>query len=593
MSEQGNFRSGVFPAAGTGAWSLNPLSEKADREPDIDVASFSLQTLPPTTSSSQSNSDSLPEEDRGSRISELGHQEQLAQSPEISQADAVEPYHVFGTRKKWAVVGLIGLAGTFSGLSSNIYFPCLNSIEKEFAVSHKFGSLTITTYQLFQGVAPLLWGTLSESLGRRQVYVYSFIVYIIANIVLSFSPSFVVLFIFRALQACGSASVVSIGNGVIQDISTSSERGGLLSVYQAIRNFSIAIGPLIGGALSQTWGFRSTFIFLAVSAGLVIITMVMFLPETLRTVAGNGSVRVKSIFYKPLWDSICRKPSDLTGPDKTVRRMPKPRDFVKPLCMLSETDTLLNLIFGAVAYSIWSIVNATTPALLGETFGLSESQLGYASLPNGIGTIMGSWLAGRLMDRDYRTVEITYKIAHGITDDREISLKSIPGDFPIEKARFRYVFWSAPLLAVFTALYGAALWKPSLTSKPGWLAVPLTLQLLIALTSNMIFAINSTLITDLHPGNGAAATAMNNFARCGLSAGAVPAAHHLIEKFGRLQTFGGMAVAFALCISLAIMSRIWGMKWRNNRLRKAENAKAENRRGWVVWRPWRSWAKKL
>jgi MFS family permease len=62
-----------------------------------------------------------------------------------------------------------------------------------------------------QGIAPLVWGTLSDRLGRRQVYVYSFTVYIIANIVLSFSPNLQVLFAFRGLQAFGSASVISIG----------------------------------------------------------------------------------------------------------------------------------------------------------------------------------------------------------------------------------------------------------------------------------------------------------------------------------------------------------------------------------------------
>jgi hypothetical protein len=39
-----------------------------------------------------------------------------------------EPYHVFSHRMKWAVVVLIGVAGLFSGLSSNIYFPALDAI---------------------------------------------------------------------------------------------------------------------------------------------------------------------------------------------------------------------------------------------------------------------------------------------------------------------------------------------------------------------------------------------------------------------------------------------------------------------------------
>lgn len=72
-------------------------------------------------------------------------------------------------------------------------------------------SLTITSYLIIQGVSPLFWGSLSDTVGRRPIYIASFMVYIISNIVLSFSPNFAVLLVFRGLQAAGSASTVSIG----------------------------------------------------------------------------------------------------------------------------------------------------------------------------------------------------------------------------------------------------------------------------------------------------------------------------------------------------------------------------------------------
>lgn len=88
-------------------------------------------------------------------------------------------------------------------------------------------------------------------MGRRPAYIYSFSVYIISNIVLSLTPNFPVLLIFRGVQAAGSASTVSIGmlekvfhphgsdtdvvigNGVIQDIAAPAERGAFISFYQA------------------------------------------------------------------------------------------------------------------------------------------------------------------------------------------------------------------------------------------------------------------------------------------------------------------------------------------------------------------------
>lgn len=72
-------------------------------------------------------------------------------------------------------------------------------------------ALTITSYLITQGISPLFWGPLSDTLGRRPIYIASFFVYILANTVLSVSPNLPVLLIFRGVQSAGSASTVSIG----------------------------------------------------------------------------------------------------------------------------------------------------------------------------------------------------------------------------------------------------------------------------------------------------------------------------------------------------------------------------------------------
>lgn len=147
--------------------------------------------------------------------------------------------------------------------------------------------------------------------------------------------------------------------------------------------FSIAVGPVMGGALSHKWGFRSIFFTLAVLAGLVIVQIITLLPETLRSVAGNGSVRLKGIKYKPLWNVMSQKQSDLADPKEVIRPDIKLWDFWEPLRMLGEMDTVLNLLFGGVVYSMWSMMTGTTTMLFAETFDLNELHIGFAYLPNG------------------------------------------------------------------------------------------------------------------------------------------------------------------------------------------------------------------
>lgn len=192
------------------------------------------------------------------------------------------------------------------------------------------------------------------------------------------------LLLFRALQAAGSASTVSIGNGVIQDIAPVSERGGFMSFYQAIRNFSIAGGPVIGGLLTQFLGFRSIFIFLLILSSITILAIVLFLPETLRIIAGDGSLRLTGI-HQPLIRRPRVTSDDLVGSDTPYVRSPfLLRTFFEPLLLLKQKGIALNLIYGSIVYAVWSMVTSSTTALFHQLFLLNELQLGLIFIPNGM-----------------------------------------------------------------------------------------------------------------------------------------------------------------------------------------------------------------
>jgi MFS family permease len=138
------------------------------------------------------------------------------------------PYHVFSTGKKWQLVGIVSLAGLFSPLSSNIYFPALGAIaavgvthssyikcpsngKQETNTDIALVALTVTVYMAVQGVAPSFWGPLSDTRGRRITFIGTFAVYLLANVALAFSDRFEMLMVFRAVQAAGSAATISVG----------------------------------------------------------------------------------------------------------------------------------------------------------------------------------------------------------------------------------------------------------------------------------------------------------------------------------------------------------------------------------------------
>jgi hypothetical protein len=325
---------------------------------------------------------------------------------------------------------------------------------------------------------------------------------------------------------------------------------------------------VLGGLLSGFFGFRSIFIFLLILSALTMAMIIIVLPETLRSIAGNGSLRLTGI-YQPLINKVRKEPDYLRDPDPNMppRKKVTLSTFTDPLKLLGEYDILSSLLFGGVVYAIWSMVTSSTTSLFKAGFGLNEIQLGLAFLPNGLGTIVGSTIVGKLMTRDYRAAETQYKIDHDLPPTFKLPAKSVPVDFPIERARLKQLPIITVIFVVSTALYGFTVVGPN-TARPGWIALPLFLQFLIAGTSNAVFALNQTLVSDLCPGKGASSTAINNLVRCGLGAIGVAFIEQLIAAVGSGPAYLGLALVTVICAPLAVLNWYSGQGWRADRMER-------------------------
>ena len=94
------------------------------------------------------------------------------------QALTTPPYSIFSNHQRKFIVFMVACAGFFSTLSSNIYFPALNALSRDLKVSNSLINLTLTSYMVFQGLAPTVFGDLADMIGRRPAYILGFIIYI-------------------------------------------------------------------------------------------------------------------------------------------------------------------------------------------------------------------------------------------------------------------------------------------------------------------------------------------------------------------------------------------------------------------------------
>ncbi|KAJ5345231.1 hypothetical protein N7541_007723 [Penicillium brevicompactum] len=482
-----------------------------------------------------------------------------------SQTPAPPPYHVFPRSRKLQLVCIVSLAAIFSPLSSNIYFPALSEISKELNVSMSLATLTVTVYMIVQGLAPSFWGSFSDVLGRRVIFIGTFAVYIISNIALAVSTNYGELMAFRALQAAGSAATISIGAGVIGDITTSAERGSLIGIFGGVRMLGQGIGPVFGGILSQYLGFRSIFWFLVIVSGISLTSILVFLPETLRPIAGNGTVPLNGIHKPFIYYVTGQKDAEESSKPTGKKAKVTLKTVLAPLTFLGEKDVFITLFYGSIVYTVWSMVTSSTSALFEEKYGLNSLEVGLTFLGNGFGCMTGSYTIGYLMDFNHKRTEREYCQKHNLPIDTRINSKSHP-DFPIEYARMRNTWWITAIFIVCVAVYGFSLRTH--------LAVPIILQFIIAYGSTAIFTMNSALVIDLYPGASASATAVNNLMRCLIGAGGVAASQPIIDAITAQWTFLLLAGITLAMVPLLMVEMKWGYGWRlerHERFQKKEN----------------------
>ena len=213
---------------------------------------------------------------------------------------------------------------------------------------------------IFQGLTPGIFAAVSDSVGRRPTFIVCFVIYVAANIGLALTDTFWLLMLLRAIQATGNSATVALGAGVIADIASPHERGGYLGIFGVGPLTGPSLGPVIGGALAQSLGWRSIFWFLAIFGGVFMGFLLLFLPETLRSISGNGSIRATSISHIRFIDmsSMPRRQSDaLEGQDVVAQRSTleakKKTNILESFKIILEKDVSLILFIPSIHYAVF------------------------------------------------------------------------------------------------------------------------------------------------------------------------------------------------------------------------------------------------
>jgi multidrug resistance protein len=269
------------------------------------------------------------------------------------------------------IVYLVALAAFLGPFSQTIYVPIIPEVTKELHTTSFLVNVSISIYTVFLALMQMVYGPLTDSIGRRKVMLTGLMVYLAATIGCYFSESIEWLLIFRSLQAVGIAAGSVVAVTVIGDLFEGKSRIQPMGTFQMMVSLGPVVGPVVGGFLSGAFDFHVVFVAL-LCAGLIIF-------------AGN--------FF------LLRE----TKPETFTKQKFSFLDFIK---ILQNRIGFSVIGLGFIQY--YGLYNFLVflPGIMSERYNLSIEQKGLVFLPLSLGIVAGSIIGGKLRRFDERKVVV-------------------------------------------------------------------------------------------------------------------------------------------------------------------------------------------
>src|SRR5580698_6459045 len=189
-------------------------------------------------------------------------------------------------RRRLLVLAICCMSLFIVGLDVTIVNIALPSIGRELHAGVSGLQWTIDAYTLVLASLLMLSGSTADRLGRRRTFVVGLSTFVAGSLLCSLAPNLTTLVIFRMVQAIGGSMLNPVAMSIITNTFTNArERAQAIGVWAAVVGMSMALGPVVGGLLVGSVGWRSIF-WINIPIGLAaIILAVRYVPESRAPVA--------------------------------------------------------------------------------------------------------------------------------------------------------------------------------------------------------------------------------------------------------------------------------------------------------------------
>ena len=148
------------------------------------------------------------------------------------------------------------LIAMLTPFTDTVYLPVLEGLRTDLNTSEFLVSLTVSIYLASVGIGQLVWGPLSDQLGRLPVLIACLIAFEGITIAIIFAKDITAVIIERTFQGLIVGSTILSVQGIIADIFPPELRGGAMGAFLGPMLIGPIVAPLIGGGVGQVFGWR-------------------------------------------------------------------------------------------------------------------------------------------------------------------------------------------------------------------------------------------------------------------------------------------------------------------------------------------------
>lgn len=178
---------------------------------------------------------------------------------------------------------LLGAMIALGPMSIDLYLPALPAIEDALDGSAAQAQLTLSAYFLGLAVGQLIYGPVSDRIGRRKPLFFGLTLFVLSALGCAFATSMDALIALRLLQALGGCTGMVVVRAIVRDLYPPQEMARILSLLVLVMGLAPILAPLVGSWIFVAFGWQAVFGVLVVYGLGCLFFASRILPETLKT----------------------------------------------------------------------------------------------------------------------------------------------------------------------------------------------------------------------------------------------------------------------------------------------------------------------